>query len=243
MGYDIDICPIYKDGSEGKSVEETSLTSNFYDLQEIKEGDQTIHIWSICDDVHCRSGHAVAERCDVALKIIKNKFGVDPGQPDLNNANWGWGSRSVREDEYTAEEKENIKRWGDGHITRPFPEKERWGVFAFFIHRFRDLGEKYPEYHFFSDHDNDHTPIMDEDDVYSDQIQSEGPITYYRHPTKGQFKVHNFETAMEIFGLLKAINDPNAPQWYNLAFKMPDAPAGSSMRETTNFQIALIRSQ
>lgn len=49
-------------------------------------------------------------------------------------------------------------------------------------------------------------------------------VTYFRHPSKGNFRVHNFKTAIEVYGVCVSKDDPRAEAWYELAMKMHDAP-------------------
>lgn len=49
-------------------------------------------------------------------------------------------------------------------------------------------------------------------------------VTYFRHPVKGNMKVHNFATASEVYAIMQAKGDPRAPQWLELAKQMHDSP-------------------
>ncbi len=51
-------------------------------------------------------------------------------------------------------------------------------------------------------------------------------VTYYRHPTKGQFKVDTFLKAMEVYGIEMAMGTDKTRQqaWVDVAYKMHDAP-------------------
>lgn len=178
-------------------------------------------LWSFKKDCHGRRGDDVVKRANVALDILA-KFGIHPATPDIRNSNWSYGKITM----------------ADGH-TEYFPRKERLGVFAYHIKRFVDAGKILPDYFFMGDQcdsnsgqlkvpdDNDPSGYrkiewLDGDDECD--REPEGPVTYYIHPTKGKFKVCNFKTAIEIFGITSAIGDTRADSWYTLAFSMPDAP-------------------
>lgn len=47
---------------------------------------------------------------------------------------------------------------------------------------------------------------------------------YYVHPTKGRVCVDNFALCTEIYVITYAKKDPTAQEWYDLCWKMPDAP-------------------
>ena len=51
------------------------------------------------------------------------------------------------------------------------------------------------------------------------------PVTYYRHPMKGNMRIDNYDSAMNIHLLLLRKKDPRAMMWYDLALQMPDCPA------------------
>lgn len=237
MGHDIDICEVKADGTPYQSVDSTSLSFNWVDLSDItiggralkwgnqpetKIGEKQVKLWGFMRDGHQRSGRSIAKSTQRALDNLKS-IGITPGKPDPNNGNWSWGTREIPG--------EFIKlgslpqNWLPK--TENLPREERLAVFAYHLKRFNELGNKYPHCFFFSDSDNSPCKAIFEPNDKFVEPQKQGakePVTWVRHPYKGNFMVHDFKTAMEIFGLFSALNDPRAQEWYNLAFKMPDAP-------------------
>ena len=223
MGFDVVISSFcVKNGKAYKQTEqeETYLSFNWGDLSNIcvehflEEGkcqcEQPHHLWYFRDDCHSRRGDDVCDRAQKALDLLA-KHGVLPGRPDLDwDWDWGWRIRG-------------------GALMSP---KERLEVFANHLKHFRDLGIKYHACVFVGDCDEGHDLIMpdgttipwasDDTAVVADDVDA--PVTYFRHPYKGNFKVNSFKTAMEVFGLMSAQDDPRADQWFSLAMEMPDTP-------------------
>ena len=57
-----------------------------------------------------------------------------------------------------------------------------------------------------------------------DEDTSDEPTgVYFEHPNKGHFYVGTFKAAMEVFGILSAVNDEKADMWYKFAFTLFDA--------------------
>ena len=239
MGYDIDICKFEISGAKAARsyvVSECSFSYNWFDFNEIckkhfpekcpEDKCEKIHFWSFRKDCHARRGDDISARAMTALGILK-EFGIEIGIPDLKNPNWGYGSKTIMKDEQ--------------RTTETLPPIERSRVFAYHVNRFRELGESYPKYFFIGDHKEPthlrqangyKLEIVDElnsdndenDDSDDEPSTSTGPVTYFMHPAKGVFKVDNFKSAMEVYEILTAQNDPRASSWYDLAFKMSDAP-------------------
>jgi hypothetical protein len=59
--------------------------------------------------------------------------------------------------------------------------------------------------------------IKDNDDSESESNNEPPYISYFRHPTKGMFKVNSRVTALEVFGILNSQNDSRAAMWLDLA--------------------------
>jgi hypothetical protein len=215
MEYDIDISEyIIKNGKYTRKciVDETYLSYNWSDFSEIcsqhpleeKCECQKTHLWYFRNDCHGRRGDDVKDRAQKALDILKG-YGIVPGTPDISNSSWGWGLTNGRQQ---------------------LPQKERLGVFAYHLKRFRDLGSKYDWCYFIGDHDDDPELIIPDGAVIKDEEREviNGPVTYFRHPFKGNFRIDSFKTSMEIFGLLSAQGSEHAQMWYDLALQMPDVP-------------------
>jgi hypothetical protein len=225
MGFDIDICPVRRVKGKievGESVDETYISYNFskyssicekhYFTGKCPEGEacDLKYIWYFRKDCHGRRGDDIAARAEKGLTTLKS-MGINVGIPDMNKNSWGWATNCSR--------------------------KESLEVFAYHINRFLELGQKYPKYFFFGDGGSD---CYEEDIVYPDDYTSDDdndndsdsdgeeiehmPVTYFRHPFKGTICVKTFKDAMEVYGLCRAIDDPMADEWYDLAFKMSDAP-------------------
>ena len=64
-------------------------------------------------------------------------------------------------------------------------------------------------------------PFYEEPD---DEVKQEVLVTYFRHPIKGNMKVHNFATASEVYTLMILNGDRRAQMWLDIARRMPDAP-------------------
>lgn len=214
MGFDILICPLINSQLKGDSVDSTYLSYNFscfskicvnHPLNSNQCSCEKTPLWYFRNDCHRRCGKDIAVRAQRALDFLIT-LGISPGTPDLQNSSWGWGVNCN--------------------------PKETLEVFAYHINRFMQLGNQYPKYFFFGDVEGDDDPILP-DDYSSDEndiVQVPNAVTYYRHPFKGTMAIRTFKDAMEIYGLCKALNDPRADGWYNLAFSMADSP----LLKTTN---------
>lgn len=105
-------------------------------------------------------------------------------------------------------------------------------VFTYHIKRLRDECKKYPRCLMIIDYDHpvrltEDDMVMYEDDQKNEQTSDNKdniPKIYYRHPTKGNVLVDNFSLCTEIYVITFTKKDPNASQWYELCWKMPDAP-------------------
>lgn len=243
MGFDIDVCTfsIHNGKAVRRSVKsELYLSYNWSDLSQIcpkhfltgtdgrcpEDSDcEHIHLWYFKDDCHARRGDDILVRAKAALELLA-KFGVVPGTPDLTNSNWGYGVRETAEICEVLGMRKTVR----------LPPKERVAIFAYHVKRFLDEAVKYPQCFFIGDHNDDSDLILPDgtfvplaSDVCSDEDNEPehiqlGPVTYFRHPFKGNFRVDNFKTAMEVYGLVSAQGSPMADSWYELAMQMPDAP-------------------
>ena len=153
MGFDIDINSYAISNGQARkrsTINSTYLSYNWGDLSDIclqhcliEEGKcpedndcQKIHLWYFKDDCHGRRGDDVEERSKKALLQLK-KMGVEIGQPDIGNSNWGWGVGRPR---------------GGGEFdNEKMAPRQRLGVFAYHLDRFRQLGQQYPKYFFVGD--------------------------------------------------------------------------------------------
>ena len=224
MGFDIWISKfIIRDGEAVKiynSEDELYLSYNWSDSSEFN-GE---HLWYIKDDMSGKSAEVVLERLSKALKTL-SEAGIEPGVPDINNSNWGFGTRNTG------------KTITCGKFSMPeterLPAKERLGVFAYHLKQFEAVAKKWPGYHFLDDCHYDSIEVdgvkypISKEEVESDDEEeetNEGVITYFRHPVNGTMKIDTFAKCMEIYGLCKYRNSPDAQGWYDLAFKMKDAP-------------------
>ena len=235
MGYDIDICHfIIKDNNayRHETVTETYLSYNWSDLADIcldhfrindKCNCDKTPLWYIRDDCHARRGDDIRNRTQKALMLL-SQYDIVPGVPDMSNSSWGWG----------------LCRRNGNEIQKKLPIIDRLGVFAYHLKRFHDIAANYPNCFFIADCDeNDCEYIIlpndvlipcnnqdgdNNDDCDDCETLHHGPITYYRHPFKGNFRVDSFLTAMEIYGLISATDGPDAKLWFDLAMKMHDAP-------------------
>jgi hypothetical protein len=89
------------------------------------------------------------------------------------------------------------------------------------------------EYEYDDDDDNGHGSYeenangsgSDEENAeWKDERKQSGLVTYFRHPVKGQMKVHNFARASEVYTIMSINRDPRAQLWLNIAQQMPDTP-------------------
>jgi hypothetical protein len=236
MGFDIDIVRVnIRDGKAYLVAHcgETYLSFNWSDLSSIcfkhhlagvYECDcKKESLWYLREDLDYRRSDDILARLNKALDLLK-KHGIVPGQPDMSNPSWGWGVRSLPD---KSEDGLNLLR------SERLPPKERLGVFAYHLERFRKLCQEHSGAFFISDYggsDEVTLTLPDGNTVVFDRRnrdeveEAAGPVTYMRHPIKGNFRIDNFDTAMEAYGLALAAQDPRAPQWYQLAMMMPDAP-------------------
>lgn len=224
MGHDIDICLFsIKDGTASKISTESEiyLSYNWGDLKEIclthflynngncpdESNCQKIHLWYFRDDCHARKGADIIPRIQSALNIL-HEHDIVPGIPDLTNPNWSYGTS------------------GTGRLVA----KERVAIFAYHLTRFLEQAVKYPDCFFIGDIESDcdlissDGTLIPQSNNHEDLDVDSGPVTYFRHPFKGNFRVDNFKSAMEVYGITSAQNDPRAESWYTLAFEMFDAP-------------------
>lgn len=240
MGHDIEIISVYINGSRGRNlgtVETTGMSYNWScyfsvcpaHFPEKCECSRTkyVDLWHV-GDIFGRSGAYVAKKCSEALAFMA-KYGVYPSIPNTRNSNWGWGLVTINGQE------------------EDMPPRQHAGVFAYHVRRFFMLADGHRRDYFVSGDDEVYGITDDEGNFISFEEGSsseEGedekeqkhdhttgshtagsPITYFRHPSKGNnFMVHNFKTAMEVYGILVSRDDERADLWYNLAMEMHDAP-------------------
>ncbi len=221
MGYGIDIAQYdFHDTTAVKirTVEESYLSYNWSDFKEVcllhAKNDivptsmpikdtcsrcEKTTLWYFRTDCHGLQGAEVSRRANRAIKMLVN-VGVKITEPDPDNANWGWGL--------------NVKN--------------RAGVFAYHLQNLSKLGQRFPTCFFTGDgcdaklqqENGREFTIVDKQEQNSDHLK-----TYYRHPLKGTLLVNTFKLAMEVFGCEMCIgNTDRADAWFDLAFKMHDAP-------------------
>jgi hypothetical protein len=106
------------------------------------------------------------------------------------------------------------------------------GVFLVHLFRIKAMTDRNPELTFLSDpywsikSDPNDSEYNDDDYAYDktpDVVQT-GPVTYYKHPTKGNIKVDNFSTASEILSIMTINEDSRVPNWIYISNQMHDAP-------------------
>ena len=219
MGFDISVCEVaFREGNAIiKSVlTEDYLSYNWSDLSKIClthisekctcEG--KTELWYFRSDCHGRRGDDVEKRAGTALELLKT-HGIHSGTPELTNLSWAWGV----------------------HDQTPLAQKNRLEIFAYHLKRFQDLGHQYPEAFFVGDidggivlPDGQEFPIVKDTECSDEDEEEQGPVTYFRHPFKGNFRVDSFKTAMEVYGLCSAMGEPTANNWYKFAMMMPDVP-------------------
>lgn len=221
MGFSIDICSIGSSGEYRERYDCTYLSYNWSRFSEIclahclerncpSELCTRTHLWCFYDDCHRRCGSDVASRAQNALDLLRTA-GIIPGTPDIHNSQWGYGTDTVNT--------------GYTMVTVNLPHTEQLSIFAYHINRFKELGEKYPNYFFFGDMMSDMSPIIPKGFAFIEDHQPVLPVvTYFKHPFKGDMAIRTFKDAMEVYGLVKAQNGRFADGWYDLAFTMPDAP-------------------
>lgn len=228
MGFDIDIFEtkiVIEDEEKvvvlGDNISSAYLSYNWSDLSSICpehlflskcECENHESLWYLRNDLHRRFGSDVADRAKLAIKKLAD-LGIGIPVPDIKNSCWGWGNN--------------------------MSQLKRLEVFAFHLNEFRKLGEQYPEAAFIADADNgdeDYLYINNEetikinvglesDSASETETDFNSIVTYFRHPIKGNMRIDNFDTAIEVFGYLSAISSPMAYLWKDLAFQMHDAPS------------------
>ena len=213
MGFDIKVCKVI-DGKAyiRKCVHHGYFSYNWGDLKESTG-------WYIRDDLFGRNGNDVAQRIRDTLKRLEDQ-GYQIGEPDLSQSGWGWGCS------WDPVNKTTVKA----------PHEQRVSVFMFHLNSLLEIAEKYSDLYFLgSDTDNTPEEYYDYDlgkfikwqyGIDSDDESDENtPVTYFRHPIKGNMEVKTFDDAMEIFGIFRATgNNEIAERWKQLAFQMKGAP-------------------
>ena len=204
MGHDIDL------KINNVTVASTYISFNWTSWQKY------FHI----SDIHGHSGeNGVIRKLTEALEELKkDKYVPDP---DFEIILDGWGNaisgHNLTEDELTI---------------------QKGCVFASHIARFLQLAKKYPKAYWYSDQcyesekklyqfDPQSRASSDDesdDDTLTENVESH-PVTYYRHPIKGNMRIDNYASAMEIHLLSLNKKDTRAMMWFNLALQMPDCPA------------------
>lgn len=180
------------------SVDQTYLSYNFSCFE---------HIWYLRDNLGSTTEQMLAsiDKALVHLDLIKVKA-------SMPNENW------------------DVKSLNGEVKNQPM---DGWTpdlrVFKLHLERIRDYCIKYP-FHFVVADTNWKWNISLKD---LEEIEAENPddyqkvesiVTYFRHPIKGNMKVHNYETAIEVYCIMVQRNDPRAQSWFGLAKQMHDVP-------------------
>jgi hypothetical protein len=226
MGFDIDINFFNIENGQATFVKKSDscyLSYNWSNLSHIcpehsfdEKGEcpdntcEQLPLWYFRSDCHGRAGTDIVIRAEKALKLLET-YNIRSNQINITK-DIAWGNN--------------------------LDARERLAAFAYHINNFKILGEQYPDHFFIGDVEIAGLTLLDgtfvefNDDSSSDDSSSSDDdnnekriVTFYRHPLKGTFRIDSFESAMEIFGLLKALNSPSAQQWYDLALQMHDAPS------------------
>jgi len=107
---------------DNETVDSTYISNNWSDLHTI---------WYVGDDMHGYRGKEVARRAKRALRFLKEKHGIEPAKvPYPPYGNWGYGM-----------DRKNNR----------LEDNERKAIFAYLIHEFMLLGDKYPLAKFMDD--------------------------------------------------------------------------------------------
>ena len=204
MGVDIKVFKVIEHaGTKQKCVAEDYISGNFYNPR-----------WNVHQEMEGQTGEQVAKKLRNVLDNFR-KDGYETGKPDILNGNWAYGH------------KDNMN----------FDEPTLTGVFMFHLERFLKLAETYPDGYFLSDNDStkdtyNATVILPSGNLYTikyfDDNENEDEddsfaVAYFRHPTKGNYRVDTEKKCLEVFGILSAQGDSKAQAWYNIRSKFrPD---------------------
>ena len=148
------------------------------------------------------------QRSNVALNMIQDAFnkmqtdGFTTGIPDVKNDSWGWGI---------------------GPDKQLLPKEQAIGVFMFQLQQLCEKLKKWPTSYVVLDFEETAT-MSDGRVVNAARTDATSLVTYYCHPFKGLYRVDSFKKAMEIYGILASQGNEKAKVWFDLAFRMPDAP-------------------
>ena len=216
MGFDIVVV------QNGMVVAEEYLSYNWGDLSEVEvpNGESEpikTDLWYIKKDLFGKSSTEVIEGIDRALDLLRTSFGVVPPVPDFSNSGWGWGVHHI------------VDGFGNSK-SELLPFKERLGVLAFHLGRFRSLAKRYITAVFYDSdtYHEDHSESKIRGVLHAESkirgvlhAEQEPPVEPlvgdpyrhpgngavlamgypYRHPYNGLIVVDTFSKAMEIYGL------------------------------------------
>jgi hypothetical protein len=199
MGVDIVVYRVKKSAGKIKQicVAQDYLSGNFY-----------YECWDIHQEMEGQTGEQVVEKLRIVLDNFR-KNGYITGQPDILNGNWAYGHKD----------------------NESFDDFTTTGVFMFHLERFLKLAETYHDCYFLSDNDStkdtfDATVILPSGNLYTikyfDDNENEDEsyaIAYFRHPTKGNFRVDTQKKCLEVFGILSAQGDSRAQAWFDIYSK------------------------
>lgn len=195
-------------------------------------------LWHV-DKIFGRSGAYTAKTCNEALTFLR-KCGIHPSVPDPNNSNWGWGLKTYedgRDGDMPPREHASVFAY---HLHR---------FYKLGLSHPREYFRGDHEIYKITD-DNGNTVWIDDEEEDEEEEEEEharpdtsnrwsispkpiepvvdnstqSPVTYFRHPSKGNFRVHSFKTAIEVYGICMSTGDDRAEAWYDLAMMMHDAP-------------------
>ncbi|AYV84831.1 MAG: hypothetical protein Hyperionvirus42_7 [Hyperionvirus sp.] len=197
MGWGIKIVEL-KDNKFHRTVAEDYLTFNF-----AREPFSDFFAINLMEGLSATQVKINLEGVIAAMDEMKIATGV----PNLKNSDWAWGTGMTPD--------------------------ESMGVLKYHLHRFVKLAVSHPTAFFVTDHNSKNEVTLPSGDIVSigsikksfdtDTASDEKsyPVTYYKHPIKGQVCVKTFKDCMEIFGLLRAQgNDSRAQVWWDFAHKM-----------------------
>jgi hypothetical protein len=207
MGVDIVVYRVEKSTGKIKVKKSAGKIKQICVTQDYLSGNFYYPCWNIHEEMEGQTGEQVAEKLRLVLDNFR-KNGYITGKPDILNENWAYGH------------KDNII----------FDEPTSTGVFMFHLERFLKLAETYHDCYFLSDNDStkdtfDATVILPSGDLYTikyfDDNENEDEdesyaIAYFRHPTKGNFRVDTQKKCLEVFGILSAQGDSRAQAWFDI---------------------------
>lgn len=211
---------------------------------------EKIHLWHCSDDCHAHRGDDIVIRTKCALEFLA-QHDILPGTPDLTNFNWGYGNIMIDKAGEIVElpPRQRLAVFAY-HLKRILRKAVRYSD-CFFIsdsNSYCDLilpdGTSIPQCVSYSDSSDSSDSSSDDssnentkrpyylshcdesgEDLNESTNLPSSQVAYFRHPTKGNFRVDSFKRAMEVYGILSGHNDSTSESWYTLAFQMPDAPS------------------